>query len=136
MKGSINKLLEKRIYPKTIKYKIIYKLKQKIYNLLYRQSTYIPEKGVWVLTKVFPSNIVDNICGITDVFKGNNKEVTDWIPVHSEYIYQSTRSGFVMFMEYITGLLDYRMVHNNVVKSVKEGKVTIPDFWMLNEVKI
>jgi len=119
-----------------MRFKIVYKLKQKIYNLLYRQSTYIPEKGVWVLTKVFPSNIADDICGVTDVFKGNNKKVEDWIPIYSEYIYQSTHSRFVMFMEYITGLSYYRMVHNNVVKSVKEGKITVPDFWMFNEVKV
>lgn len=130
------KMKEFIVKAKKIKSKIIYKMMRRIYDLLYRQRTYIPEKGVWVLTAVFPSNIEEDICGVTDVFKGNNKKVEDWIPIYTEYIKKSTHSRLAMFVEYISGLSDYRMVHDSVVKSVKEGKITVPDFFIFNEVKI
>ena len=133
MKEKMKELIMKL---KTTKNKIVYKMMKKIYDLMYRRTTYIPEKGAWVLTAVFPSNVIEDICGVTDVFKGNNKKVEDWMPVYTEYIKKSNHSRLVMFMEYIIGMSDYRMVHDSVVKSVKEGKITIPDYWMFNEVAI
>ncbi len=58
---------------------IVYKIKKKIYDIIYRRITYIPEKGLWVSTVVFPSDLSINgkttICGVTDVFEGNEKKV-------------------------------------------------------------
>ena len=144
MKENMKELIKKL---KKMKNKIIYKIMKMIYDLMYRRATYIPEKGVWVLTVVFPSIIAEDICGVTDVFKSNNRKVEDWMPIYTEYIKKSdsdqiylktvrTHSRLAMFMEYVTGISDYRMVHDSVVKSVKEGKVTIPDHWMFNEAEI
>lgn len=51
--------------------KIAYRIKKKIYDLKYRRLTYIHEKGLWVSTKMTE----DGVCGVTDVFAGNDKKV-------------------------------------------------------------
>lgn len=84
---------------------IVYKIKKKIYDFMYRRLTYIPEKGVWVSTVVFPTNITDGIYGVTDVFQGNEKKV-DFEALHSVYI---------------TNVSDAVNIHRDMVKSVKNG---------------
>lgn len=71
---------------KTIEDRVIYKIKKKTYNLLYRRATYIPKEGLWVLTAVFPKEIADGIYGVTDVFPGDKKKISSTIPLHSVYI--------------------------------------------------
>lgn len=100
-----------------IRNKIVYKINKKICDLLYRRVTYIPEKGIWVSTVVFPKNIVFSdgedsatICGVTDVFKGNRDRVKDWIPIHSEYINRIT---------------DAKTIHRSVVEDMKTGYIAI-----------
>ena len=94
--------------------KIVYKIKKKIYDLKYRRVTYIPEKGVWVSTVVFPVNITDEICGVTDIFLGNEKKV-DFDPLHSVYI---------------KNVSDAVNIHRDMVKSVRNGYI------LKNEVNI
>lgn len=100
---------------KTVKDKIIYKIAKKICDLMYRRVTYIPEKGLWVSTVVFPGNIMftdgeDNatICGVTDVFRGTKKKVTSFEALHSVYINKASESG---------------NIHRNVVKCAKGGYI-------------
>lgn len=101
MKENINQL-------KTRAQKIIYKIKKKIYDLKYRRLTYIAEKGMWVSTVVFPGKVTeDGVCGVTDVFAGNNKKV-DFETLHSVYITNASESG---------------NIHRDVVKCVKGGHV-------------
>lgn len=99
-----------------IKKKIIYRIQKKICDLLYRRITYIPEKGVWISTVIFPKSIAFSdgedkaiICGVTDVFKGDEKKV-DFIPVYSAYI--NKRS-------------DAKTVHLSVVEEMKTGYIAI-----------
>ena len=88
--------------------KMVYKIKKKIYDLRYRRLTYIPEKGVWVSTVVFPAKIrEDGVCGVTDVFAGNDKKV-DFEALHSVYITNASESGDI---------------HRDVVKCVKGGHI-------------
>ena len=87
--------------------KIVYKINKKIYDLKYRRATYIPEKGVWVSTVVFPVNITDEIYGVTDVFSGNEKRV-DFESLHSVYI---------------TNVSDAANIHRDMVKCVKSGHI-------------
>jgi len=88
--------------------KIIYKIKKKIYDLKYRRLTYIPEKGVWVSTVVFPAKMTeDGVCGVTDVFAGNDKKV-DFESLRSVYIKEASESG---------------NIHRDVVKYVKSGHI-------------
>ena len=87
--------------------KIVYKIKKKIYDLKYRRVTYIPEKGVWVSTVVFPVNITEGIYGVTDVFPGNEEKV-DFEPLHSVYIKK---------------ISDAVNTHRDVVKCVKNGYI-------------
>ncbi len=84
--------------------KIVYKIKKKIYDLKYRRLTYIPEKGLWVSTVVFPAKMTeDGVCGVTDVFAGNEKKV-DFETLHSVYIKDASESG---------------TIHRDVVKCVR-----------------
>lgn len=95
-----------------IKNKIVYKIKSKIYNLMYRRVTYVSEKGMWISTVVFPAKLTeDGHCGVTDVFPGNEKKV-DFDVLHSEYIKEASES---------------RNVHREVVKLVKNGLI-VKDF--------
>lgn len=88
--------------------KIVYKIKKKIYYLMYRRLTYIPEKGVWVSTVVFPAKMTeDGVCGVTDVFAGNEKKV-DFESLHSVYIKDASESG---------------NIHRDVVNCVKGGHI-------------
>ena len=88
--------------------KIVYKIKKKIYDLKYRRLTYIPEKGMWVSTVVFPAKMTeDGVCGVTDVFAGNEKKV-DFETLHSVYIKKASESG---------------NIHRDVVKCVKGGRI-------------
>ena len=115
MKANINeKMKELRIKIKELIQKIkeliqkiVYKIKKKLYDLKYRRVTYIPEKGVWVSTVVFPVNITDGIFGITDVFPGNEKKVY-FEPLHSVYIKKVS---------------DAVNIHRDVVKCVKNGYI-------------
>lgn len=101
MKEKINQL-------KTKIQKIVYKIKKKIYDLKYRRLTYIAEKGMWVSTVVFPAKMTeDGVCGVTDVFAGNEKKV-DFETLHSVYITNASESGDI---------------HRDVVKCVKGGHV-------------
>jgi hypothetical protein len=101
MKEKINQL-------KTKIQKIVYKIKKKIYDLKYRRLTYIPEKGLWVSTVVFPAKMTeDGVCGVTDVFAGNEKKV-DFETLHSVYIKNVSESGDI---------------HRDVVKCVKGGHI-------------
>lgn len=99
---------------KKVKNKIIYNIMKKIYDLKYRRATYIPEKGMWVSTVVFPTKIVDDICGVTDVFPGDGRKI-DYDTLHSVYIKNAS---------------DANAVHRDVVKCVKGGYV------LKNEAKI
>lgn len=93
--------------------KIIYKIKKKIYDLKYVRVTYIPEKGVWVSTVVFPGGVTDGIYGVTDVFPGDQNKV-DFDALHSVYIKRVS---------------DAINIHRGVVKNVKN--------WILkNEVEM
>lgn len=99
-----------------VKNKIVFKMKRKIYNLMYRRLTYIPEKGMWVSTVVFPKDLAfidkeDNvtICGVTDVFAGNEKKV-DFEPLHTVYIKKASESG---------------NIHREVVKRIMKNGVDI-----------
>lgn len=84
--------------------KIVYMIKKKIYYLMYRRLTYIPEKGLWVSTVVFPGKVTeDGVCGVTDVFAGNEKKV-NFEALHSVYIKEASESG---------------NIHRDVVKCVK-----------------
>lgn len=101
MKEKINQL-------KTKIQKIVYKIKKGIYNFMYRRLTYIPEKGMWISTVVFPAKMTeDGVCGVTDVFAGNDKKV-DFESLHSVYIKNASESG---------------NIHRDVVKCVKGGYV-------------
>lgn len=108
---------------KTVKNKIVYKIKKMIHNLLYRQATYyrqatcIPEKGVLVSTVVFPKDLVftdgedkATICGVTDVFKVNGNKIEDPIPIYSEYINKRSDAG---------------AIHRSVVEEMKTGYIAI-----------
>lgn len=101
------------------KNKIIYKIDKKIYNLKYRRATYVPEKGLWVSTVVFPKGIASidssidgkgniTIYGVTDVFAGDEKKVY-FESLYAVYIKKPSESGDV---------------HRDVVKRVKCGYVT------------
>ena len=115
MKEKIEKLTVKL---KTIKNKIVYKIQKKMCDLLYRRQTYISEKGLWVCTVVFPKDIIFNdgedkatICGITDVFKGNEKgKIEDPLPIYSEYINRRP---------------DARAIHKSVIEEMKTGYIAI-----------
>ncbi len=109
IKENIQKFRLAILYIVKLKNKIVYKIMKKIYILMYRRVTYIPEKGMWVSTVVFPGNIVDGICGMTDVFAGDRKKVESFEALHSEYIKKGSESGDI---------------HRNVVKLVKTGIVT------------
>lgn len=85
-------------------HEIVYKIKRELYNLKYRKLTYIPEKGVWISTVVFPTDI-DGIYGVTDVFPGNEKKV-DFEPLRSVYIHNVS---------------DAVNIHRNMVNSVRNG---------------
>lgn len=86
--------------------KIVYKMKKKVYDLKYRRLTYIPEKGLWVSTVVFPAKVTeDGVCGVTDVFAGNEKKV-DFDTLHSVYIKDASES---------------ENIHRDVVKYVRGG---------------
>lgn len=99
---------EKIIGLKTKIQKIVYMIKKKIYYLKYRRLTYIPEQGLWVSTVVFPGKVTeDGVCGVTDVFAGNEKKV-DFEALHSVYIRYASESG---------------NIHRDVVKCVKGGNV-------------
>jgi hypothetical protein len=88
--------------------KMVYWIKKKIYNLRYRRLTYIPEKGLWVSTVVFPIKMTeDGVCGVTDVFAGNEKKV-DFDALHSVYIKNASESGDI---------------HRDVVKRMKCGHI-------------
>lgn len=101
MKEKINQL-------KTKIQKIVYKIKKKIYDLKYRRLTYISEKGMWVSTVVFPAKMTeDGVCGVTDVFAGNEKKV-DFETLHSVYIKKASESG---------------NIHRDTVKYVKGGHI-------------
>lgn len=101
MKEKINQL-------KTKIQKIVYKIKKKIYDLRYRRLTYVPEKGLWVSTVVFPDKVTeDGVCGVTDVFAGNEKKV-DFEALHSVYMTNVSESG---------------NIHRDVVKCVKGGYI-------------
>ena len=101
MKEKINQL-------KTKIQKIVYKIKKKMYDLKYRRLTYIPEKGLWVSTVVFPDKLTeDGVCGVTDVFAGNEKKI-DFETLHSVYITDASESG---------------NIHRDVVKCVKGGHI-------------
>lgn len=87
--------------------KLVYWIKRKIYYLRYRRLTYIPEKGVWVSTVVFPGKVTeDGVCGVTDVFVGNEKKVDFSEVLHSIYIRNASESG---------------NIHRDMVKCVKGG---------------
>jgi hypothetical protein len=88
--------------------KIVYKIKKTMYDLKYRRVTYIPEKGLWVSTVVFPGSVTeDGVCGVTDVFVGNERKV-DFESLHSVYIKEASESG---------------NIHRDVVKCVKSGYI-------------
>lgn len=82
-------------------------MKKVIYNLRYRRLTYVSEKGMWVSTVVFPYKIEDGVCGVTDVFSGNEKNV-DFDPLYSVYIKKASESG---------------NIHRDVVKCAKGGYI-------------
>ncbi len=91
-----------------VKNKIVYKIMKKIYNLKYRRLTFISEKGMWISTVVFPATLTeDGVCGVTDVFAGNEKKV-DFEPLHTVYIKKASESSYI---------------HRNVVKCVKGGYI-------------
>ena len=94
--------------------KIVYKIKKKIYDLKYRRVTYIPEKGVWVSTVVFPENIASGIYGVTDIFPGSKNKV-DFEPLYSVYI---------------KNVSDAVNIHRDMVKCVESGYI------LKNEVSI
>lgn len=88
--------------------KMVYWIRKKIYDLRYRRLTYIPEKGMWVSTVVFPAKMTeDGVCGVTDVFAGNDKKV-NFEALHSAYITDVSESG---------------NIHRDVVKLVKCGYI-------------
>ncbi len=87
--------------------KMVYWIKKKIYDIRYRRLTYIPEKGLWVSTVVFPALTEDGVCGVTDVFAGNEKKV-DFDALHSVYIKKASESEHI---------------HRDVVKCVKGGYI-------------
>lgn len=88
--------------------KIVYRIKKGIYNFMYRKVTYIPEKGMWVSTVVFPVKMTkDEIYGITDVFAGNEKKV-NFDALYSVYIKKPSESG---------------NIHRDVVKCVRNGYI-------------
>lgn len=102
---------------KTIKNKSIYDIKKKICDILYKRVTYIPEKGLWVSTVIFPKDLVfsdgdnvDVICGVTEVFKGNKDKVEYSEQVRTTYI--NKRS-------------DASAVHRSVVEEMKTGYIAI-----------
>ena len=104
------KIKELKIKIKQLKiviHKIIYEIQKKIYDLKYRRVTYIPERGLWISTVVFPENIIDGIYGMTDVFPGNEKKV-DFESLHSVYIKKVS---------------DAVNIHRDVVKCVKNGYI-------------
>lgn len=105
MKEKIKELIRKL---KTIKTKTVYRIKKKICSLMYDRITYIPEKETFVATIVFPTNITDDIRGVTDVFKGSKKKIEYLIPLYTEYIRKISLSG---------------NVHKNVVRRVKSGEI-------------
>lgn len=107
MKELVQKIKMAIQYIVKIKKRIVYKIKKKMYDLKYRQLTYIPEKGVWISTVVFPVEITDGICGVTDVFQGNEKKV-DFEPLHTVYIKKVSESI---------------NIHRDVVKCVKSGHI-------------
>lgn len=91
-----------------VKNKIVYKIMKKIYNLKYRRLTFISEKGMWISTVVFPATLTeDGVCGVTDVFAGNEKKV-DFEPLHTVYIKKASESSHI---------------HRDVVKFVKGGYI-------------
>ena len=110
MKDKINKLekILKMMIQNIIKKKnkIVYKIMKKIYDLKYRQLDYIPEKEIWISTVIFPTEIVDGICGVTDVFKGN-KDKVNFEALYTVYIKKASES---------------RDIHNTVVKCVRSGR--------------
>jgi hypothetical protein len=85
--------------------KLIYRIKKYMYNIRYRKVTYIPEKGLWVSTIVFPYSIADGVCGVTDVFSGDEKKV-DFDALYSVYIKKPSESG---------------NIHRDVVKCARGG---------------
>lgn len=93
---------------------IVYRIKKKICDLMYRRVTYIPEKGVWVSTVVFPFELSDGICGMTDVFSGNDKKV-DFEPLHTVWIKK---------------ISDAVNIHRDMVNCARKGYI------LKNEVKI
>lgn len=108
IKENIQKFRLAILYIVKLKNKIVYKIMKKIYILMYRRVTYIPEKGMWVSTIVFPGKIADGICGVTDVFAGDIDKVKSFEALHSVYINKGSES---------------EDVHRNVVKYVKSGFV-------------
>lgn len=118
----IEKIKELNKKLKKITNKIVYKIMKKYYDLVYRKVTYIPERGLWVSTVVFPKDIAftdgeDNVavCGVTDVFRGNKRKVTSFEALYSVYINKVSESG---------------NIHRDVVKCIKGG------YFLENEVKI
>jgi len=88
--------------------KLVYRIKKWIYDIRCRKVTYIPEKGLWVSTVVFPVKMTeDEICGVTDVFAGNEKKV-DFDALYSVYIKKASESG---------------NIHRDVVKCAKGGYI-------------
>lgn len=88
--------------------KMVYRIKKGIYNFRYRRLTYIPEKGMWVSTVVFPDKMTeDGVRGVTDVFAGNEKKV-NFEALYSVYIKKPSES---------------ENIHRDVVKCVRNGYV-------------
>lgn len=93
---------------KKVKNKIVYNIMKKIYDIEYRRVTYIPEKGMWVSTVVFPKKIADDICGVTDVFPGDRNKADYGTLLHSVYIKKASESG---------------AIHRDAVRCVKGGYI-------------
>lgn len=94
--------------------KIIYMIKKKICDIIYKRLTYIPERGLWVSTVVFPVEIIDGVYGVTDVFRGDNKKVN----------FES------LYSVYIKKISNTTHIHGVVVDSIKRGYI------LKNEVKM
>lgn len=56
---------------------------------LNRYSTYIDDKGVWIITSIF-SRDINGLFGVTDVFRGDESNVDTKVLLHSVYIEDNT----------------------------------------------
>ena len=78
-------------------------------------KTFVKEKGVWVSTVAHKIEIGMGRTSETMVFKGNEKEITNWLEVYFESHGYETREALL------------KKEHERIVNGIREGTINLSE---------